>query len=241
MKKQYLKRVVLLSFCMVSWVHASLVNEVKKNKQLLNEQMKDLPNVANQLLETGAMLHNQLITEVDKADTQLKEQGQLLVIPQSIFNDPFGELAKQDPNNKFLEFMRKPEFRAAYKALWEEVLGVAKASSLPDILNNLTQLLDLVGTKLTSIKGGFDPIVRDLHTYVVLKQAQKDIPGTKRIDFDFVKNNQLYVDAAYKKATGGQAFDPKGIYAGLDNALKDFDKALTELDKLEKLFKALGL
>lgn len=240
-KKYYI--IALLGGMFIAFTaHAGLLSdEVAKNKKLLNAQMQDLPKVGSQLLSTGEMLHNQLINGINSAEEQLRKQGKLLVIPQSIFNDPFGELAKQSPDDDFVQFIRKPEFRDAFNKLWSTVLQPFGASSLPDILNNTANLLNLVQGKLVTIKGKFNPIILDLNAYVNLTRAQNDIPGTKKIDFNFVVNNRGYVKSAYKKATNGGEFDSNGIYSGLDGALKEFDQALIELNKLEKLFKALGL
>lgn len=244
-KNKIMVRIILVGGMLIALVQnaqaGALADAVIENKKILQAQMKDLPAVGDQLLNTGVMLNNQLLNELNKAETQIENQSNLLVIPQSIFNDPFGELAKQSPNDKFIQFMRKPEFRDLYNKLWSGILTPFGAASLPDVFNNLAQLLDLVQLKLTNIKSKFTPIVLDLSSYVNLKQAQKALPGTKKIDFNFVTNNRDYVESVYKKSTGGKEFDPKGIYSGLDGALKDFDKALTELNKLEQLFKALGL
>lgn len=222
-----------------------ILDSIVSGKKELTAQVANLRSSGNQLLTSGAQLQNILLYQIEGAQKGIAAGKEALKVPYAVLFDPLKEAqekAANDPNlASFLEFLRSPSFRDAYANLWRGILQPLGISSMQDVLQNLSILLNTLETTLQPIPGLFKPIVGALDACVVVDENNRNnMTAMQAVNLDYVIQNRAQVDAACQQKFQ-RSFDTMGIYAGLASALQDLDSALNELNKLETIVGRLQL
>lgn len=267
MKK--INRSIMAYFCLSSVFlqGVNFLETITQQRIALENQIKSLTKAGDDLLMTGSTLQRKLIDEINKQKKDLSEKQEVLNVPYSIVVEPFKffetnitkewneKLAKannqieKDFINGWYTFLinniRGALFQSAYNAIFTESLKLLKIPSLPDVLKNIMVLLQKVDGTMGGVAAKFEPIVRDIDSYVDIEQAKKDLQlpvnSYTTINLEFVNTYREYVNKVYAEKTGGGKFDSRGIYSGLWSAIESFKNAVIRLKKIETFLASFKL
>lgn len=248
----------IVSCSLVQVIYAgNFTQELQKQRMELERNITMLIDAGNGFLLTGASLNGELIHRINTELTNLETQKKSLEMPYSVVLEPFKAFEDLVHQNNSLsasmratiiKMLQDPLFQKAYNTLFDTTLKVAKIPSVPDVLRNIMALLDKVETNMKEIKGRFEPIIEELHTYIDVEQAKKDlmIPESEglfqrlpdktedsAITLAFIERYPEYVQQQYARKMPGAIFDTAGIYSGLIKAKNNFQAAARKLKNVE--------